>query len=326
VGDLRGRAARLIGWVVATALLVYFARQVDLAQMRGVVVNADWTWVAVALVANAAILVCWTGMWWTVAPNRERVSFPTMFQINAMASALMNTLPFLGGHAAAVVMLVKRGGMTRQGALSVMALDQLGEGLAKVAIFGFVAAAAPIPDWMRAGIATACVGVGGLLIVLLLAAHGHMRLRGEATPADRGIVARARAFVAEWAARLETLRSVRQSGVALLFGLGTKVAEGAGILAVQYALGTDLTVGATSLVLAAVILGSILPVTPGNVGTYEAGAYLAYRHLGIDPGQATVLAVAGHVCFWIPSVGIGYLIGTWRYGLRGMVQPDASVR
>jgi len=93
------------------------------------------------------------GLWWTVSPREERPKYATMFEINSIASALMNTLPLLGGHAAALALLVKRGGMTQHGALSVMALDQLGEGLAKVTIFVVVAVSAPIPDWMRVGIA-----------------------------------------------------------------------------------------------------------------------------------------------------------------------------
>jgi uncharacterized membrane protein YbhN (UPF0104 family) len=96
---------------------------------------------------------------------------------------------------------------------------------------------------------------------------------------------RMRVLAAMWAERMETLRSVRQSLVALAFALGTKLAEGAGLLAVQYAFGVHLSIGSTALVLASVILGSIIPVTPGNVGTYEAGAFLAYRHLGIDPAD-----------------------------------------
>jgi hypothetical protein len=74
----------------------------------------------------------------------------------------------------------------------------------------------------------------------------------------------------------------------------------------------SLSIGSTALVLAAVVLGSILPVAPGNVGTYEAGAFLAYRHLGVDPAMATILAIASHACFMIPSVGIGYLVGSWK--------------
>jgi uncharacterized membrane protein YbhN (UPF0104 family) len=147
--------------------------------------------------------------------------------------------------------------------------------------------------------------------VLLIASHGHVHLRPR-PEAPSSFLNRVRRFGAAWAERMETLRSARQSVTALLFALGTKVAEGAGLLAVQTAFGVELTLGGTALVLAAVTLGAMLPVSPGNVGTYEAGAFLAYRHLGVDPGMATILAVTGHICFMIPSVGIGYLVGTAR--------------
>lgn len=302
------RTLQVVGWLAATALLVYCLRNVNGATVRDALRLMKWQWIAAALICNAAILPFWTGLWWTIAPNDERPKYGTLFEINAMVSALMNTVPFLGGHAAALVLLVKRAGMSRHGALSVMTLDQLGEGLSKVAIFAVVAWSAPIPDWMRVGIGTICVTVAAGLVVLVIAAHTHARMRGP--EGEQGLVARAREFAAEWASRLETLRSPRQATVALAFALGTKVAQGAGILAVQQAFGINLSVGATSLVLAAVVLGSILPVAPGNAGTYEAAVFVAYRHLGIEPGTATLLAVAGHICFLIPAIGIGYVLGS----------------
>jgi uncharacterized membrane protein YbhN (UPF0104 family) len=304
-------ALQFIGWLAATALLLFCLREVNGRDVRDALRLMRWQWIALALLANTTILFAWTGLWWTVAPRDERPKYATMFEINSIGSALMNTVPFLGGHAAALVLLVTRGGMTQHGALSVMALDQLGEGMAKVAIFAVVAAGAPIPDWMRVGIGTACVAVGALLVALLLAAHGHVQIRGP--EGRQGIIARIRAFGADWASGLETLRSAKQSATALAFAIGTKVAEGMGILAVQHAFGIYLSIGATSLVLAAVILGSMLPVAPGNLGTYEAAAFLAYRHLGIEPGAASILAVTGHLCFLIPSVGIGYLIASARH-------------
>ena len=306
------RILQVTGWIAATGLLAFCFRQVDPRQVRDAFAVMQWRWLPVALLANAAILLSWAGLWWTVAPRDERPSYGAMFEINAIASALMNTVPLLGGHAAAVVLLVKRGGLTQHAALSVMALDQLGEGLAKVMIFAVVAVGAPIPGWMRIGIGTACIAVAVLFLSLLLAAHGHAHLRGPDGRHD--LVARVRSYFAEWAVRLETLRSARQSFVALLFAVGTKVAQGAGLLAVQHAFGVSLSLSASALVLAAVVLGSMVPVAPGNVGTYETGAFLAYRHLGIEPGMATMLAVAGHLCFLIPSVGVGYFIGSWRVG------------
>ena len=303
------RTAQVLAWVAATALLVYFASKVDRNQLRQAMAVVQWSWIAIAIVANALILVAWTGLWWVVSPDAERPSYGVMFEINAMASALMNTVPFLGGHAAAVVLMVKRAGMTRAAALSVLALDQLGEGLAKVSIFLLVAIAAPIPDWMRVGVGTVCTAVGGLFIALVVAAHGHAQIR----PLESGkktLLTHFRIMAANWAERMETLRSVRRSLVALLFAIGTKVAEGAGLMAVQAAFGVQISIGSTALVLAAVMLASMLPVTPGNVGTYEAGAFVAYRHLGLDPGTATILAVSSHLCFAIPSIGVGYLFGS----------------
>jgi uncharacterized membrane protein YbhN (UPF0104 family) len=206
--------------------------------------------------------------------------------------------------------------MSRAAALSVLALDQLGEGLAKVSIFLVVAAAAPLPDWMRVGVATLSAGVGALLVGMVILAHSHAHIRPDAEK-PLTTMNRMRVMAATWAQRMETLRSVRQSFVALAFALGTKVAEGAGLMAVQHAFGVELSIGSTALVLGAVVLGSILPVTPGNVGTYEAGAFLAYRHIGIDPAAATILAIASHACFMIPSVGIGYVLGSWK--LRSVV-------
>jgi uncharacterized protein (TIRG00374 family) len=299
---------------LASVILVAFASRVDRTQLRDAFSNVEWSWVLVAIVANALILASWSALWWVVSPRAERPTYGVMFEINAMASALMNTMPLLGGHAAAVVLLIKRGGLTRAGALSVLALDQLGEGLAKVTLFGLVALAAPIPDWMRLSIGTVCVAVGGLLIALVVAAHRHIQIKPDEM-AELNMVTRARRFAAAWAERMEALRSMRQSLVALSFALGTKVAEGAGILAAQHAFGLDLTIGSTLLVLAAVTLGAMLPLTPGNVGTYEAGAILAYRHVGVDPEMAVAVALVAHACFMIPSIGIGYLHGSWR-GIR----------
>jgi len=267
---------------------------------------ASWSWLFASVAANAAILLAWSSFWHTISPDAERPTWRTMFEINAMSSAAMNTLPLLGGHATALLLLVTVGGLSRQGALSVMALDQLGEGIAKVTLFVIVAFAAPIPEWMRAGITTACVGVALLFVILVVSAF--LNREGERPlPPDRVL-----AFAVETARRLETLRSVPRGLRALVFALGTKAAEFAGLLCVQYAFGVSLPLSSTALVLAAIILGSMVPVAPANLGTFEAGAVLAYRHLGLPPELATTLAITAHLCFLLPSVGIGYVVATTR--------------
>ena len=275
------RLALIAAWLAATALLVACARTIDWRRAGDLVVSTRPAWLAAAVLANGAILAWWAAFWRSLLPRDENsISYGRMFEIVSTASSLMNTAPFGGGHAASVVLLVRRGGTSRRAALSVLALDQLGEGVTKVGLFLLVALLVALPQWMRVGVTTASLVVAGWCVTLVIASRYTREL----------------ALLKSWG------RSVR----ALACVVAMKAAEALAIMAVQRAFGADISVGGTLLVLAAVILGTMLPITPGNIGTYEASAFLAYRSLGVAPELALGIAAMQHVCFMLPSVGIGY--------------------
>lgn len=288
----RRRAARVGAWLVATALLVVCARSVDWHRAAAVLASARPGWMALAVAANAAILPCMALFWRALRPAPEPpVSVGRMLEVASTATAVMNTVPFGAGHAAAVLLLVRRAHTSQRGALSVLALDQLGEGVVKVTLFLLVAALVPMPAWMRAGVVTTSLAVAVWLATLVVAS--------------------------KWAVELRVLHDVRRSASALLYVAATKLAEAGAIVAVQRAFGVPVTPAGTVLVLAAVILGTIVPVAPGNLGTYEASALVAYRHLGVAPETALGMAIAQHVAFILPSVGIGYgFVSARTVGLR----------
>jgi uncharacterized membrane protein YbhN (UPF0104 family) len=243
---------------------------------------ANGPWLVVAVGANAAILFWWAAFWQVVRPLSEpKVSWTQMFEIASTSSALMNTLPFGGGHASAVMLLVKRAAMSTRGALSLMALDQVGEGLVKISVFLLVAFLNPLPTWMRVGITSACVGMGSWFVVVVVASR--------------------------WAEELRIVKNVARSTAGLACVFGMKATQLLAIIAVQQAYGVDLSTSASLLVLATILLASMAVVAPGNLGTYEAGVFLAYRYLGLSPEQALSLAIMQHLCFMVPAVGIGYV-------------------
>jgi hypothetical protein len=268
-------------WAAATALLVFCTRNVDWTRAVDAIVAASPLWLGAGVLANSAILICWAVFWRTLLPRAEpRASYGRMFEIVSSASALMNTLPFGGGHASSVALLARRAQISVRGALSVLALDQLGEGLTKVAIFLLAAALAPLPGWMRAGVTTVSLGVAAWFIALLAASR--------------------------WAKELAILKSWRAAAGAWGCVIAMKAAELVAIAAVQHAFGVPLPWSGTLLVLGAVLLGTMLPLAPGNLGTYEASAFLAYRYLGVAPEQALTIAIVQHICFFAPAVGFGY--------------------
>ena len=319
-----------VSWLVATAAVAIAFRAVGARRTVTALAGASLPWLAVAVLANLAVVALWAWQTWLLAPRAARLSLGRAMEVQALTATATNTVPALLGHAAGVALLAGRGGVGTAGALSVLSQHQAVEGLAKLAMLGAAALAAPLPAWMRAalgGLAVVALSFIGVLLVAALRARTADPDAPEPPPPAAGAArgARLRAFVGRWAAGLEALRAPRRFALAVLSALLMKVAEAGGWLAVERAfahapgvLPASLPPASPLLALAAVSLASALSATPGNVGVYEFAASEAYRRMGASSDAALALAVAGHVCYLLPFVGAGYVLLTARE-LRALV-------
>ena len=110
----RRRLAVIAAWLVATTLLIVCARTIDWRHAIEMARTARPGWLALSVLANTAIICLWAVFWGLLVQRGEgRAGYWRMFEIVSVASSLMNTVPFGGGHASSVVLLVRRSGLTR---------------------------------------------------------------------------------------------------------------------------------------------------------------------------------------------------------------------
>jgi uncharacterized membrane protein YbhN (UPF0104 family) len=239
-------------------------------------------WIVVAVASNALIQPVGAQQWRSLLPDGVRVSYGRMLRLFSLTSVANNTTPSLVGHATGAMLLANEPGVGKATALSVVALDQIAVGLVKIAVIGLAASLLPLPSWMKQGLAGLVVGVAVLLVagVLIASRTRHLAALREPTRFARGLACAA----------------------------GVKVAEAGAILAVQCAFGLDVGARSVAVVLAASALGSVVPIAPANIGTYEAASFGAYRYLGFDADRALGIAVVQHVCQLLPAVGVGYVL------------------
>ena len=306
-------------WALTTACLVVAFARIEWRGVAELIAAVHPALLAAAVVANFAIIPLWVLQWKVFLPPAPSPSLRRLFEVISIKSTVSNGGPPLAGHAAGVHLLATRGGAGWPAALSVLALDQLTEGTAKVLLLAAVAAAAPMPDALR-GVALALgAGVGALWAGMLTLARwpaGPSRPDGESALGARGLRARAQDVLAAASRHLEALRHPGILALGVALALGMKAAELGGILAVQWALGVKVGLGASLLVLACVGLATMVSVTPANLGVYEASAFAAYRLAGVDAEMATALALVQHVVFLVPVAGTGWALVTLR-GVRG---------
>jgi hypothetical protein len=296
------RRGRILAFVALAGLAVAALQRMDLGAAVARVATVRVEWVALATLCYAAILPLWALQWHLLAPRGASRRPRDMFGVVALTSSVLNTTPMLVGEATAVVLLVARAGLDRTAALSMLAMDQLLVGMAKLVVLSVAALAAPLPDWMTRALLTLCVALFALGSALVAAAWRHADVAGWVS---RVLPPRASAAVGAFAASLEPLRSPSRGTPALALALLKKAAEVAAILCVQRAFGVHLPVAGAVLVLATLNVATLLPVVPGNVGVFEAAVALALTRMGVAPELALGIAVVQHVCYFVALAAPG---------------------
>ncbi len=306
------------GLALGSVVLFLFFRGVSLPEVGEAIKEASLPLVGLALILNLLALSLWAAQWRVLLPRGVEVSLVRMQEVVCITAMVQNTVPLWGGHAVAVALLARRGGTGIGAAVSVLAADQLLKGIIKLGLLFLVALALPLPPGMARGawsLLLAVVLLGGVLLAVA---------RFPASGRGRGRSGRIVASFRSWGHHLDVLRHPGHFSRALALGFGQKGLEWAAILAVQAAFGVA-SPGGALLVLVAVVLASVLPVSPGNLGVFEAGALLAYAALGVPTSTAVLLAVLHHGVFLLPHVGAGYGILLYKGLSLGGLKKELTV-
>ena len=302
-------------WLAFTAGLVLAVVRISWSELLQRLSQVHLLWVVAAIAANFAILPLWAAEWRLLIPSAFRVTYRRMFGIVAVTASVLNAVPFFAGEASAVGLLIARGGLTRSAAVSVLALDQLLVAFAKLVTLAAAMSFVPLPGWLRAGLLSLVAGFMLLLMPLALLAHSWERLR---VWLDRsaGRVHSLIVSIVSWGRHLEAMRDVRRAAPALGLAVLKKSAEVVAILATQLAFGLDPSLATAVLIVASLAVTTLLPVSPANLGIYEATVFAAYRYVGVPNDTAVGLALVQHACFLMPSILTGYGVATLAQ-LRG---------
>ena len=139
-------------WLVASYFFYEFFKSVDFVRAWKEFEKASAGWLVCAFLFNFLILVVWTSLWSVLIPKGIVISFPRLFQSNCLMSTSCNTLPFPGGHTVGLILLAKIAKVKHSTALSVLALDQMLEGIVKVIVMTLATGFSPLPEQMQMGV------------------------------------------------------------------------------------------------------------------------------------------------------------------------------
>ena len=308
------RLGRLAVLAAAGLLCVWAAYRLDLDALARELGRMNPAWLIAAAISNLAALFLWPAMWEVFLPQGSAVPYRRMFRITAVSGLVMNTAPFPAGHALGATLLGRLVGA--EASLSVLALDQLAKGLAKLSLIVIAAIMVPLPAWLDRALLVVALGVAVLAAVLILARAGAAA--GSRNAEQRGAVARIIAFFQGWAQKMEALGSVRLFVQGLLWALSIKAVEVLAVWAVQQGLGLPLGWGAAVVVTAAINTAGMIPGPPAGLLIFEAAVFLVYCHLGLPAETSVGLALILHGCFLFAAITPGLVVLAYNAVIKGI--------
>ena len=307
-----------MGWALLTALVVVAALGMDSRQTLGVVAGADPLWLALAVLANGAILPLATVQWLLFLPRGTRIPPGKMFSIVALTASVSNGGPPLAGHATGIHLLATRGGIGHSAGVSLTILDQIAEGLAKLFVVAAAAALVPGFEYPVVGLGVV-LGAPALALGFTALVHrGHVvkRLASQTT----GRPGRVLGFLSRTVSHLDALRRPATFVPAVALAVAKKGLEALGVWAAAMALGLSLPLWVVVAVVVAVNLSGLVAPTPAHLGVYEGSAFLVLRAAGIEADLALAVALVAHAAYLLPLAGTGWLVES----LRPWKRVDAS--
>ncbi len=324
-GGRIGRSARILLVFALLAAFILALRGLDPARAWNALASVHAEWIVAAALCYLAILPLWAWQWHLLAPATPTQTFGGMLRVVTTTSGVLNTTPLLVGEATGVVLLVTLTGLERTAAVSVLAMDQLLVGVAKLVVLASAAALAPLPDWMTQAALGLILLVAALAALLLLGtSRGLWHSGAQREPHVAGSIPdRLTRALDALPAALAPLRSIRRGGGALALALLKKAVEVCAMVCMQRAFGLDLPIASAILALGMLNLSTLLPIVPGNIGVYEGAIVLAYSRYGVAVEQAVGLAAVQHLCYLLALAAPGVL---WAGAARWSRASDGDRR
>jgi glycosyltransferase 2 family protein len=303
----------LVGLLLAALFLSLLARNVEWAEVRQVLAGARWPALALAVLALAADMSCRIIRWWLMLrPMRPDLPWTSCIRPFLGSLALNNTVPLRAGDVIRVVGFQRALGTPAGYLAGTLILERILDLLVLLTILFLtvlgVSTGFPRPFLVIAAAAGAvCLA---LLVAITLMPERITGLTQSIVRRVFGDSGWTSSFCQVLLQLTGALALLRSPGRAVkIFGLSALAwaLEGAVFACTAWSLQIQVAGPAPWLALSAATLATLLPSSPGYVGTFDYFASLGLAAYGADRASAAAFALLSHLVLWLPVTAAGFV-------------------
>lgn len=297
--------ATLLGLV----LVVWCVHDLDLEQVGTIVARLRYGFLIWAMLVVVGVLFIRSVRWRILVHPMKAVSGGRMFSIYSLGQLGNLLFPAGTGTALRVLMLHRSEGVSKTGGASTVMLETMLDGLSLLFFMAVASAVLVLPDWLQRGRTYGAVIITLIFALLLVLVALRERLNRTIDRWRAGLSERWQERIlhlwTQFQQGMSALRSIRHLSLALVASFASWLGQLAVISLLLYAFGFALPTGAALVLMILNTLLLVIPVTPGNVGTYQVATVLGLSVFGVAKTDAVSYGIVLQATTFVPIATVG---------------------
>lgn len=320
-----GRGLRIVlSFLVAALFLFLFFRNLDLREVASHARRASPGWLVIAVAMQGGHLWLRCLRWrLLLSPLKPRIGFYNLFSTTAIGYLVTMVFPLRLGEVLRPVMLGRREGIIKSGAVATCVLERLMDAMSVAFLLGVyliffldpsaTSGSMQMQQVRRAGLLLGAAMLAAFPALYLLAHHRETIFRWLEGRTSRPSAMLPR-LVHGFLSGFDAVKGGRLFTVAWAQSVAIWLVITASIWASLRSLGLPLGFADSLLMMALFTIGIAVP-TQGGVGTFEyAGKFGLVTFFEVEPNRAAAAVLVTHVFAVTPVILVG-LAFLWREGL-----------
>jgi uncharacterized protein (TIRG00374 family) len=303
---------QLWGSIIALLLLGYCVKDNRLSDVRNMLERTDLYYLLLAVLLQFMFIICKAVRWRTIVEPMKKIKWTRVIPLFSAGQAINIVMPALTGQVGRLLLFSRKEELSKTYVFSTIVLEVVFDAIGLLTFIMILSAASmAFPARYRTIAVIIAVATVIIFVLLYLILLNENRIGAFCRRLFRGrwpgFYITLKKFVRSFTRGLKMLRSTQYFFRTLGFSILGWLSQMMVIYSLFCAFGFKLPLISATLLMVINTIALMIPITPGNAGTFELAVVAPLLAFKIAKSDAVLYALALHIIDLVPIFIMGYL-------------------
>lgn len=293
----------LVGTILSVILFIWVLYNANLNTALSALKDVRLPFLLLGIIFHLSSFFLRSVRWSIILSPIKNIKARKIFSIIAISFMANNLFPFRAGDIIRAILIGDREKISKSAAFSTVILERVIDGLTLLFFLGAVSAIISLPQWAKQ-VRLMCSIIFGFALLLIIILCKYEDKVVHILP-SMSFFKKKQAFFEIILKGIESVKSVKNIVLIFILSILIWMCEGSIFYFCFYAFQFNLDIPMAIFILVLVNLGTLIPSSPGYIGTFEFVCATSLTYFGINPSIAAVYSFIVHLAQYVPITMIG---------------------